>query len=228
MKKYSKFLCALIGLASLTACSSYGSAMEYGDAKVRYQSIKDAKVAIADEFTIETKDEEDSYLLVVSKTSQATYEESKVTDDGVTKTKKIWTGMKDGSYYTFTDDNGEKTYTVSSTLAGVAFEASLAAMKTKGATEVGLKDAYMAVVFNHEAGDEDLKDYLFYSKGEKNLTVKEEDDDEIITMTYDNNYFKSYKKEHKNSEGKVTSKTTTTYKTSAKVSLPSTSGYTKK
>ncbi len=228
MKKYSKFLCALFGLAALTACSSYGSSMEFGDAKVRYESIKNAKVAIADEFTIEKKGENESYILAVSKTNQVTYEESKVTDDGVTKTKKIWSGMKDGSYYTFTDNNGEKTYTVSSTLPGVAFDASFAAMKAKGAAEVGLKDAYMAVVFNHEAGDEDLNDYLFYSKGEKNLTVKEEEDDEIITVTYDNNYFKSSKEEHKNSEGKVTSTTTTTYKTSAKLSLPSTSGYTKK
>lgn len=230
MKK-SKVLFAL-SLASLTALTGCKGSKITGEKAVnRAKEIQNAANYDVKAFTVTTKGKDYKSVTKYSEEKKVAYSYTKEVKDGNTSVSESYIGVKDGVFYTF--DVQAKTYSEVSgleTIVNAAWEVAAKAFLTASITAYSAQaNAVLAAVISNEslADDEKSANLVAYSSGSKAMavesTTEDSDGNKTTTTTYIKNNLLS-KVVVKSSDS--TSKTT--YKYSASVKLPSTSGYTKK
>lgn len=234
------FALSLASITALTGCK--GSKITGEDAIKRADEINEnANYGDVKAFSMTTtaKGTEDGKkvsmksVLKYDSEKKVAYSYTKQVNDGDTTISEEYFGVSDGIYYHF--DAQAKTYTMVSgldTIVNGAWEAAttllFAGVLTSTATA---QTALLTTVKANESLADDKKsaDLVAYSSGKKSMTIE--------SVTVDNSDEKNktttttYIKDNKLSKVTVKSNdysTKTTYKYSASVKLPSTSGYTKK
>lgn len=231
------FALSLASITALTGCK--GSKITGEDAIKRADEISenanygDVKVFSSTTTAKGTKDGKKVSVKSVLKydsEKKLAYSYTKQVDGGDTTISEEYFGIKDGIYYHF--DVQEKTYKMVSVAVDGAWAADTALdFATTLAALPLTQSALLTAVKTNESLADDKKsaDLVAYSSGKTSMTIesvlvnKDDEKNKTTTTTYikDNRLSKVTVKSND-----FTSKTT--YKYSASIKLPSTSGYTKK
>lgn len=231
------FALSLASITALTGCK--GSKITGEDAIKRADEISenanygDVKVFSSTTTAKGTKDGKKFSMKSVLKydlEKKLAYSYTKQVDGGDTTISEEYFGIKDGIYYHF--DVQEKTYKMVSVAVDGAWAADTALdFATTLAALPLTQSALLTAVKTNESLADDKKsaDLVAYSSGKTSMTIesvlvnKDDEKNKTTTTTYikDNRLSKVTVKSND-----FTSKTT--YKYSASIKLPSTSGYTKK
>ena len=216
----ASLLFVLAATLTLTACGGAGKEIDLETAEVRAEEIDNKDATFGDNYTIEVTSGSSKEVLKINGTDKVMYSYSK---DEAGKVEESYIGLKDSAFYTF--DVAAKTYTVqeSATLAGLAWDLGSAAIKL---TATALTSAYGIGEIEGYISQGAQDGIKYYSKGAGNLSVKITKDSQDYTITYNNYLLESVSGKVKEDDGTVQD-VSLKVSTSAKVSLPSTNGYTK-